>query len=77
MHSHIAKWGNSLGIRIPQALAAQIGLTAGCEVEMVIKNKQIVVSKPKYSLQELLAKVDKNNLHGEIDFGASRGHEEW
>lgn len=77
MLSHIAKWGNSLGIRIPRAVAKQLDIADGSEVNLTVENDQIIISKPKYTLQELLAKVNKNNLHGEVNFGKPRGHEEW
>lgn len=75
MHSHIAKWGNSLGIRVPKAIVEQLELTDGSIVDLTIENDQIIISKPKYSLNGLLEKIDKNNLHEEIDFGESRGRE--
>jgi antitoxin component of MazEF toxin-antitoxin module len=35
------------------------------------------VKQKKFSLNELLAKVNKKNLHGEIDFGRPAGGEIW
>jgi antitoxin component of MazEF toxin-antitoxin module len=35
------------------------------------------VQKSKLSLKQLLAKVNKKNLHAEIDFGPSMGRETW
>ena len=35
------------------------------------------VEQKKLSLAELLAKVNKKNLHGEVDFGRPAGREIW
>ena len=32
---HVAKWGNSLGVRLPRKLVEEMGLKAGDEVEVV------------------------------------------
>ena len=37
MATKIQKWGNSLGVRIPKALAEQLGLTAGTRVEVSMR----------------------------------------
>lgn len=31
---HVAKWGNSLAVRLPKALVQSLGLKAGDEVEL-------------------------------------------
>ena len=35
------------------------------------------VKKKKWSLRQLLARVNKKNLHAEVDFGPSLGREIW
>jgi antitoxin MazE len=77
---HIKKWGNSLAVRLPQSLLAQLNLKEDSEVEISIDEGRLILSpvrKPKYTLDELLAKFNSNSLHEEIDFGAARGKEEW
>ena len=32
---HVAKWGNSLAVRLPKALVEELGLEVGDEVELV------------------------------------------
>jgi antitoxin MazE len=32
---HVAKWGNSLAVRLPRALVDRLGLKAGDEVEII------------------------------------------
>lgn len=80
MSIKIAKWGNSLGIRIPKHLAEQVQLQEGDEIEIsAADNKLIVTSlKPKkYTLDELLEGMGDEHLHSEIDWGEAMGREQW
>jgi len=65
----IAKWGNSLGLRLPRALAEQLGLAPGQAVEVRTEGKRLVVeaSRPRYTLEELLALCDPRAPLGEAD----------
>src|SRR5437588_9760304 len=77
MKARIQKWGNSLALRIPKSFAAHSNFEQGSVVDLLLDNgRMIVEAKEKdYSLEELLARVTKNNLHSEIDFGAPVGKE--
>lgn len=79
MESQVKKWGNSLGIRIPQSFAIQIGLQENSLVDLELKSGQLII-KPKsrrYSLNQLLSKVTTSNVHEETDWGYAVGNEEW
>jgi antitoxin MazE len=80
MVGNVAKWGNSLAVRIPQHLAREIGLSDGAEVEIVTIDGNLTI-KPKrqnqYSLDELVAVITPTNSHAEIDTGRSIGEEAW
>jgi antitoxin MazE len=41
MRVRIAEWGNSLGLRVPKAVADQLGLKAGSEVEMTLEGGEV------------------------------------
>jgi antitoxin MazE len=75
----IAQWGNSLGIRLPQAIAQEIGLKAGTMIAISTEGNKIVLSpaKPKYTLLELLKDVTPEQQHDEIDWGEPQGEEVW
>ena len=79
MEAHVKKWGNSLGIRIPQSFAIQIGLQENSIVDLHLKSGELVISprSQKYSLVELLDKVTSENLHSETDWGPTVGNEQW
>ncbi|WP_309742323.1 AbrB/MazE/SpoVT family DNA-binding domain-containing protein [Chamaesiphon sp. OTE_20_metabat_361] len=67
----VNKWGNSLGVRIPQPVATEIGLTVGTEVNVEVVNNKIVISpvKKKYQLEDLLVGVTPELIGGEYDWG--------
>ena len=75
--STVAKWGASLAIRIPKAIAEQWGVREGSAVELVSRGEQVVIRKREHDLAEMLAKVTPENLHSEVDFGPPVGREEW
>ncbi len=37
MESHVRKWGNSLALRIPKALAVEAGITEGSLVQVELE----------------------------------------
>lgn len=69
MVSTVAKWGNSLALRIPQHIVKEMQIDEGAEVELVVIDGNLVV-KPKvrkrYSLEELVAGITPENLHTEV-----------
>ena len=52
MDATLSRWGNSLGIRIPNQVALDLGFHAGSKVEIGTNNGQITI-KPKYSLKDI------------------------
>ena len=80
METRIKKWGNSLALRIPAPLAAEVGLADNSPVELSLADGKLVVSllfQAEYDLQHLLSQVSEENLHGEVDTGPSAGLEAW
>jgi antitoxin MazE len=80
MKSRVQKWGNSLAVRIPKAFAAEIGIESETAVEVSLADGTLVltpIAKQKPTLQQLLSKVTKENLHREIDTGNATGNETW
>ena len=80
MQTKIQRWGNSLGLRIPRSFAEEAGVEAGSQVDISVRDGDLVVRAAKrrtYRLSELLAKVTTKNLHGEVDTGETIGREVW
>jgi len=80
MQTKIRKWGNSLGLRIPKAFAEEASVGEGSTVDIsVLKGKLVIESTQTiaYKLEELLAKVSKDNRHTEVFAGPAEGKEIW
>ena len=80
METRIQKWGNSLGLRIPKALAEQAGVGVGSEVEVAFREGELIVRPlraPRCSLDDLLRRVTRGNLHREVETGGPAGREIW
>jgi antitoxin MazE len=68
----IAKWGNSLGLRVPRDIAARVGLTVGSRVDIeAAEDGRIVItrSRRRFSLDELLAGMTPEREHRLDDDG--------
>jgi len=78
MSQAILKWGNSLAFRIPAAIAKQMEIAEGEEVEFHIDGKRLVVEKaakmPRFTQQDLLKSLRKMKK-GLVDLGAPQGKE--
>ncbi|MBI2986585.1 MAG: AbrB/MazE/SpoVT family DNA-binding domain-containing protein [Deltaproteobacteria bacterium] len=80
MRIQIQKWGNSLALRIPKAFAEDTGVEEGTAVDLSISKGKLVAipaKRRKLSLRQLLSRVNKLNLHGEVDSGPPVGREVW
>ena len=79
MRTRIQKWGNSLAVRIPSPLAKELDIAAGKEMDIHSKNGQIVLvaGSRRYELAALISRIQKENLHSEIDTGVHMGNEIW
>lgn len=77
MQTVVQKWGNSLGIRIPSLFVKEFNLKSGSSVEIIEEDGKIVILPPRTTLDELLARVTKDNIHEPFETGSSIGKEEW
>jgi antitoxin MazE len=77
MQSHVTKWGNSLGIRIPKSLAEKLNLKEGTPIEMDFKDNEIVIRRKRYDLEMLLSQITPDNMHDEVSTGEPAGKEIW
>ncbi len=75
--THVSRWGASLAIRIPKPVAEQWGVREGSVIELVTRRDEVILRKRRYSLEELVAGITADNRHGEVDWGAAEGREEW
>ncbi|MDQ3006647.1 MAG: AbrB/MazE/SpoVT family DNA-binding domain-containing protein [Chloroflexota bacterium] len=80
MLTKVQKWGNSLALRIPKAFARDAKLENDSFVEITIVEGQIIITAveaPSWTLEELLAGINKENIHHEVETGSAVGNEIW
>ncbi len=77
MQSHIQKWGNSLGIRLPIQLAKKLHLHSGSPVTIEIEDGRIVIQTPQYNLETMLKEITSKNQHQQLLEDEKIGSEEW
>jgi len=68
----IAKWGNSLGLRVPRDIAARVGLVEGARVDIeAADDERIIISRSRcrFTLDELLAGMTPDREHALEDDG--------
>ncbi len=77
MHVQISKWGNSLGLRLPRALAQQIGISEGAKVNIWADGSRLVVEtvSTQYSLADLLVNMSPQTMSTAFSWGADEGRE--
>lgn len=78
----VAKWGNSLAVRIPAGEAAKAAIKEGDEVDLTALQKgRLIVQKVRKELNfdHLYDQITPENCHSEADWGESVGREkiEW
>ncbi len=78
--TQVSKWGNSLALRIPKALAEGAQLREGDPVSLSVKPDGRVVIQParrRYRLKQLVSRITAKNRHKETDWGKPVGKEIW
>jgi antitoxin MazE len=72
------KWGNSLAFRIPSAIAKQMGIEEGAEVELHFDGRRLVIERaddvPEFTYDDLVKALRKTQK-GLIELGRPRGKE--
>ncbi|HEX8416115.1 MAG TPA: hypothetical protein VF641_00785, partial [Methylobacterium sp.] len=68
-------------IRIPAVALADIGASEGMAADLVIEGGKLVVTPvatpPRYSFDDLLAGITRDNQHDELLDGPPAGNEIW
>ena len=80
MTAFVAKWGNSLAVRIPRYIAEQAHVAEGTTINFSVEGGSIVITpqkRKKYTLDELLEGMTPDNFHPEFDTGNAVGNEDW
>jgi antitoxin MazE len=72
----------SLAVRIPKALANATAANEGKRAEMTVENGKLILhpivksgGEPRYTLDELLRGMTRDNVSQAVDWGPQRGNE--
>ena len=73
----VSKWGNSLGLRLPKTLAAEIGVSDGQKVEVRAEGGRIVVEPVREPLtwEKMMENVTPEAMREAWDWGEDVGRE--
>lgn len=79
MATTVAKWGNSLAVRLPRNVIAETRLREGARLDVRVEGDSMILTpaRPRYRLEDLLAQMTPEHKQGEMDWGGPRGKEEW
>ena len=79
MQTKIQKWGNSLAVRIPKAIAEETLLKENSTVELTVEAGVLCVTprRRKMTLRALLDAITEDNIHDEVSTGKPVGKEAW
>jgi antitoxin MazE len=82
MKVQVAKWGNSAAVRLPKAVAQELGLSPGSQLDLVVEGREVrlrpVRKTSRELLQEMIAEMKRlgpENEPEEVDWGPDRGSE--
>lgn len=78
--TQVSKWGNSLAVRIPQAIVREARLLEGDRLSLDLAADGSIVLRSrrrKYSLDKLVSQIKPANRHGEGEWGLPMGKEVW
>lgn len=78
--SQLAKWGNSLAVRLPRQIVETARLKEGDPLNLSVGKDGAVVMRPArrtYRLEELVSRITPRNRHDETDWGGPVGEEIW
>lgn len=76
----IKHWGNSLGVRLPAAVAREARLDADQQVKITVEEGRVVITpvvQERLSLEQRLANFDPARHGGEAMATPSVGAERW
>jgi len=80
MMTRIARWGNSMAVRIPKAVADAAKFRPGDPLQLAVNASGTVTickKKAKLQLSELVRAITPENRHAETDWGEPVGNELW
>jgi antitoxin MazE len=76
MRTSVAKWGNSLAVRLPKEVAEAAGLREGAALDLAVEGGVVTLSRRRWDIRELVAGIQGAPPNLELEDEA-RGDEVW
>lgn len=80
MQTKVVKWGNSLAIRIPKSIAAQVDIRAQDALTIEVEAGNVVLkplARNVYRLNDLVKQITRYNVQHELLSDTPIGRESW
>jgi antitoxin MazE len=83
MRGKVSRWGNSLAVRIPKAIADEAGVDVDDAIEIHVRDSKIFLEpanrrqRGDLTLDELLDQIPEGSEDEELDWGPPVGKEIW
>ncbi len=80
MQVTVKKWGNSASVRIPARVMAAAHIAIDQAVDVREEDGRIIIEpirEPAYDLDAMLAEMEPETFHEDVDFGQPLGKEVW
>ena len=68
----VAKWGNSLAVRLPVAVIDELGLKEGDDIQITVKGKDKMEVEKKRGVEDMLETLNKFSGRVPLDFKFDR-----
>jgi len=77
MRNKVQKWGNSLALRNPLAMASESKLLEAVELTRTEEGLFVKPVRKHPSLRDLVDRIAPHNVHEKVDLGSANGQETW
>jgi len=75
----VAKWGNSLAVRIPRETAERAGIREGDAIQVAASPGKVTFARKRrvYRIEDFVKRMKPENEPELVDWGTPRGKEIW
>jgi antitoxin MazE len=77
MQTQIAKWGNSLAVRLPREVVQAASLSEGSSIDVMVEGGVVVLrpTRPRYRVEDLVVGMTPEAMRDAYDWGPDVGRE--
>lgn len=77
MKTNLARWGNSLAVRLPKDVTEELHLSEGAALDIKVEKGALMLrpTTPRYELKDLLRGVTRARMRKAWSWGPHRGRE--